>query len=160
MTIRDQFLGLCLALVTLLVAGCGASGLRVQAQAATLTIGAHAVAGAAIESARKQALDRVEVEHPTDPEHDAAVDVEAARWHPALVALDAMRDALIAWTQALGAARAAGDGADVLAVLLPLAARAVLLYDDVARLASALGVTIPTLPASVVALVASAGGGR
>ncbi len=140
--------------------GCGASAYTMHYRAATITIGVHAAAGTVIDDARASALDRVEREHPTDPEHDAELEREAARWRPLGAALDAGREAIGAWIDAIDLARAAGGGeADLLAPLLALAARAVLLYERIAELARALGVDdLPELPLLVRSLATSIGG--
>lgn len=150
-----------LFLVPMLLLGCGASAYSTHYRAATVVAGVHAAAGTVIDDARKSALDRVEREHPSDPEHDAELDREADRWRPLGVALDLARDAIGAWIDAVDLARAAGgDEGDLLAPLLALAARAVLLYERIAELAGALGVEdLPPLPPFVRALATSTIGG-
>lgn len=141
--------------------GCGASAFSAHYRSATIVAGVHAAAGTVIDDARSSALDRVEREHPTDPEHDAALEAEADRWRPVGAALDVARDAIGAWIDAVDLARAAGgDEGDLLAPLLALAARAVLLYERIAELAGSLGVDdLPPLPPFVRALAASTIGG-
>lgn len=138
-----------------LVSGCGGGAIRVHAHAAAVTAGAVTVAGATVDDARAAALDRVEAEHPTDPEHDEELDREAARWRPVGIALDGTRTALHLWLDSLDLATRAGDD-DALPMLVPIAARVVRLYDDAARLATELGVTLPRLPTAVLALIGGA----
>lgn len=142
--------------------GCGPGAYVMQYRGATVLSGVHAAAGTVIDDARESALDRVEREHPTDPEHDAELDREAARWRPVSAALDAAREAIGAWIDAIDLARAAGgDPGDLLAPLLALAARAVLLYEQISRLAGALGIDdLPPLPPFLRALATSTVGDR
>lgn len=153
--------GLALVLVALwLTSGCGATALQTQARAATVTASTLTLAQQAVSDARSHALDRVEEEHPDDPEHDAAVLEEAARWRPVGAALDSARDALLTWVQSIELAHLAGSDGVELLDLVPLVARVVLLYADVVELSASLGVEIPALPAIVTSLASTYGGGR
>jgi hypothetical protein len=152
-----------LALVVLLPApalasGCGASALQTHARAALVTTSAVETAGEVVDAARDDALDRVEAEHPVDPEHDRAVRAEASRWRPVGQALDATREALGSWVESIELARIAGDGSLDLVDLLPMGARVLRLYDRVAALARELGARVPALPDGLSALLAAAGG--
>lgn len=152
-----------LFLVALASVGCDRSDLRTHAALVIATSGGHEVAGAAIDQARSDALDRVEVEHPTNgPERTAALREEDARWRPAGVALDGIRTILGSWSQSLEVALLADTGEDVSTAMLPFAARIVVLWDDLSRFAEELGVTIPRLPEgvrSLALLFAGLGGG-
>lgn len=139
-----------------LLSGCGGGAIRMHAHAAAVTAGAVTVAGATVDDARAAALDRVEAEHPTDPEHDEQLELEAARWRPVGIALDGTRTTLLLWLDSLDLATRAEASDGVLDALLPLAARVVRLYDDAARLAADLGVTLPRLPTAVLALIGGA----
>lgn len=144
-----------------LLAGCGAGAIGTHARAATATAGVIAATGTIADEAREAALDRVEREHPTDPEHDEALLAEAARWRPVGLSLDAARSALLTWIAALTAAQAAGEGDSLLLSLLPVAARVALLYESTIALLGALGVEgAPGLPDGLRALVLSVGGER
>jgi hypothetical protein len=140
------FFALLLGALSLLV-GCG-NPIGAQARAATISASALTAGGDAVMAARGAALDRVEAEHPTDPEHDLALDAEAARWLPVLEGLDAGRTALLVWIDALELARVAGGGEDLVPPLLALGARTLRLIADAFALAGALGVEgLPVLPA-------------
>ncbi len=148
-----------LAIVIGTCTGCGGGALRANAQATLLTTATLTVAQASVKSAKDAALDRVEAAHPTDPEHDAALDAEVARWRPVFLALDAARSALITWTESIEIARIAEmPDADLISALLPLAAQVVALYDRAAQLAQELGAEVPRLPAVVRSLVRAVGG--
>lgn len=145
--------------VALAVAGCGASGLRTQASAATVASIALETAGQTVDHARRTRLDMVESRVSESPDRDEILRREAARWEPVGAALDACRDALLTWVEALNLARLGDEGLLSWEVFVPLVMRLVLLYDDVARLATELGVSVPPLPDLVRAL-ASAPEGR
>jgi len=137
-------------------AGCGASAISTHARAALSTAHVHRAAVTVVEAARGAALDRVEAAHPTDPEHDAAVLVEAARWRPALEALDAVAVAIGAWVDAIDLARIAEVGDVGLVELLPLGARVLALLARVAALARSLGADVPEVPAWLTGLLVGA----
>lgn len=139
------------ALAMIALVGCGAGSLRVHAGAVVATAGVHRVAFASIDTARDAALDQVEAEHPTaGPERAAAIRAEAARWTPIGAALDGVRTLLQTWAQTLELVRLAeSDELELDRALLPLAARAVVLWDVVVRLAGSLGVELPALPDGV-----------
>ena len=144
------------ATAALLTCGCGASAVQTHARAALVVSSVTSAAGEAVDAARDVALDRVEADHPTaGDERSEALDLEAARWRPAGQALDATRAALLAWVQAIALADAAGqEGGDVLSGLLPLAARVVALYAQVAALAVELGAEgVPVLPPAISGLL-------
>lgn len=139
--------------------GCGAGAIRTHYQAVTILASTHAVAGAGIDDARSAALDRIEAELPRGPERVAALELEAARWRPLGVMLDTMREALLTWDAAIDAARLAGtEDGELLALLAPLVARVVLLYDQIAAAARELGATLPALPSAARALASAIGG--
>jgi hypothetical protein len=141
------FFALVLGALSLLASGC-ANPIGGQARAATVSAAALTAGGDAVMAARSAALDRVEAEHPTDPEHDLALDAEAARWLPVLEGLDAGRTALLVWIDALELAQAAGGDDDLLPPLLALGLRTLRLIADAFALASSLGVEgLPVLPA-------------
>jgi hypothetical protein len=118
-----------------------------QARAATVSAGALTAGGDVIMAARAASLDRVEAQYPADPEHDAQVEIESARWRPVLEALDAARTGLLAWIDSLDLARMAGGGDDLLAPIAVVAARAVQLVVRAFDLAASLGVEdLPAIP--------------
>ena len=88
-------------------------------------------------------MDAAERAHPTDPEHDAAIDEVAAHWRPVGVALDAARAALIAWIAEIEAAH--GDESAI-ARVLAAAARLIALYAEARLIVEPLGVELPALP--------------
>jgi hypothetical protein len=139
--------------IAVLVTGC-TDPISDQARAATISAGALSAGGDAVMAARAAALDRVEAAHPTDPEHDEQLDLEAARWAPVLEALDTARTALLTWIDSLELARLAGGGGDLLAPIATVAARAVQLVVRAFELAGALGVEdLPAIPPIVRGLV-------
>lgn len=140
--------------------GCSSGALGVHARAATVTIAATQTAGSMVDAARDAELDAVEAQHPVrGAEREAALDATALRWRPAGSALDALREALGTWVDAIDLARAADAGDDLLVHLVSIAARAVLLYDRLGRVASDLGAEgVPPLPGFVRALAESVGG--
>ena len=141
----------------LLFAGCSPSAHRIHTTAVGVLAGAHEVAGRFRDDARGAALDRVEARYPeVGQARSAALDAEQAHWAPSADGLDAVRSALPTWLSALELARAADDGGAVLAALLPLAARALALYDDVARMLRGLDVEAPALPDAVRAVIGGA----
>jgi hypothetical protein len=149
-----------IALLASTLSGCGGNALRDQARAATITAGVLHAGGDLTMASRASSLDRVEVEHPTDPEHDAAVLAEHTRWQPVVVALDGARAALLTWIDSLELARIAGGGEDLLPSIATLAARAVQLAARALELASALGVEgLPAIP-PIVTSIATAYAGR
>jgi hypothetical protein len=126
--------------------GC-ANPVRDQAQAATVSAASLTAGGDVIMAARSAALDRVEAQYPTDPEHDAQLDLEAERWRPLLAALDGAREAILTWISALELAHAADAGAELMAHVLTLGLRAVRLVAAAFEIATSLGVEdLPTLP--------------
>lgn len=146
-----------LLLVCLLLAACSPSAYRIHATAVVTVASAHAVAGGLLDAARSDALDALEAEHPdTGEARTAALRTEAARWEPAGDALDAIRTALLTWLDAVELARAADDGEGLLTALLPLAARVLALWDDLAALMQGLGVEAPPLPEAVRTLIGGA----
>lgn len=145
------------------LSGCSGQSYRAHAQAITVTSGGLAVAGTVADTARDAALDAVEAEHPAHgPERTAALEAEALRWRPLGVALDAGRSALLVWAESLRMAHLAGTtDADLLVTLAPVAARVLLLYDQIAALLTALDVDgVPALPAAVRGLVTTIGGAQ
>lgn len=139
--------------------GCD-SPVRANAQAATLVTELTITAGDEIDAARDRALDEVETAHPEPgPVRNAALDAEAAHWRPVGLALDAIRAAILAWTQSIALAHASGSDA-LLPELLRLASRVVGLYESLRVAAEELGIDdLPALPAEVRALVRALGGG-
>lgn len=160
--VRRQLPGV--TLVALIVAtalavtcsGCGRGALAVHARAGIATASVLGVAGEELDAARGRALDRVEEQYPEDPEHDAQLDAEAARWRPAGQALDAAKEALRSWLSAVDLARLADDGEAWLAPTLALVRRVLALYQRVAALSRDLGADVPPLPPFVTGLL---GGG-
>jgi hypothetical protein len=135
--------------VALFVYGC-ADPIRDQAEGATVAAATITAGGDVVMAARDAALDRVEAQYPTDPEHDAQLELEAARWRPVLVALDAGREALLTWISALELAHAAGGGEGLLGPVISLGLRTLRLVSSAFELAAELGVeglpSLPTLP--------------
>ena len=126
--------------------GC-ANPVRDNAAGATVAAGALTVGGDVVMAARAAALDRVEAAYPTDPEHDAQLELEAARWQPVLLGLDAGRSALLVWVDAIDLAHIAGGDGGLIAPLISLGARTLRLVADAFALATELGVEgLPTLP--------------
>lgn len=149
-------LAIAVGTAALTCSGCGPGAIGAHARAALVVTHATGAAGEAVDAARGVALDRVEAAHPErGPLRSLALDEEASRWRPAGQALDATRSALLAWVSAIALADAAGDdGSEVLAGLLPLAARVVALYAQLAALAAELGAEgVPTLPPAVRGLL-------
>lgn len=152
------FLFMLFALAVAFMCGC-ADPIAAQARAATITAGVLTSGGSVVSEARDEALDRVEAAHPTDPEHDAEIELEAARWRPIGVALDSARAALGLWIDTIDLARIAGGGGDLLAPLVALAARVIEAYGRAVELAQALGIGgLPVLPTWVLTLATSLGG--
>jgi hypothetical protein len=149
-----------LAVAALLLAGCGGGAIQTQARAATVTASVlHAGVDVATD-ARRASLARVEAETEGQPVADRleALRAERARWSPLGASLDAARQALLTWVASLELALAADEDEDTMPSLLQLALRVVLLYDQAAELAAALGADLPQLPEQVTALAASVGG--
>lgn len=145
------------ALALLLLVGCSPSAFRVHATAIVVVASAHTIAGGTLDAARDHALDEVEAAHPVvGDERTAALRLEAARWEPGALALDAVRGALLAWVQAVELAQLADDGGSLLPALLPMAARVLALWDAVAATLRAVGIDVPTLPPAVLGLVGGA----
>ena len=145
---------LALILGVLILSGCDPSAYRMHASAVVTVAGAHTVAGGAVDAARSAALDAVEDQHPDVGEaRTAARRAEAVRWAAAGESLDAIRSALRTWVSAVELALAADDGGGLLEALLPLAARVLVLWDDMAQMLGTLGVEVPTLPPTVRGLV-------
>lgn len=130
------------------LSGCGESQLSAQARAATITAGVLSAGGSMLDQARKDALDRVEAQYPNDPEHDTQLDLEAARWRPAGVAMDSARAALLTWIDSIELARVAGGDEDLIAPLIALGLRVIELYGQAVQVAAELGEELPTIPAS------------
>lgn len=154
--------GTTMMLLALALVGCGASGLRTQAHAALVAGTVTSAAWAQVDHARTVRLDSVESSVSQSPDRDLIIAREAARWTPIGAGFDAIRDALLAWVQAIELARVAGEDSLTLEDwirFVPLVGRVVLLYDDVARLARELEIELPALPPAVRAL-ASAPEGR
>jgi hypothetical protein len=132
--------------VALVASSCG-SAIGDQARAATIVTGALSAGGDVVMDARGAALDRVEAQYPHDPEHDQQIETEDAHWRPVLTSLDAARDALLAWIDAIDLARIAGGGGDVLGPVITLAGRALALVTSAFAIATSLGVQgLPELP--------------
>lgn len=141
-----------LGAVALLTNGC-ADPIGDQARVATVSVAVLSSGGDAIMEARDGALDRVEAAYPADPEHDAQLRIEAARWQPALTALDTARAALVTWIDALDLAHTAGGGSDLLPPLLTLAGRLARLVGEAFALAASLGVEgLPPIPPMLLAI--------
>lgn len=154
--------GTTMMLLALALVGCGASGLRTQAHAALVAGTVTSAAWAQVDHARTVRLDQVESSVSQSPDRDLIIAREAARWTPIGAGFDAIRDALLAWVQAIDLARIAGEESLTLEDwirFVPLVGRVALLYDDVARLARELELDLPALPPAVRAL-ASAPEGR
>jgi hypothetical protein len=148
-------------LVLVLLVGCGGGELAAQARAATVTAGVLTAGGAAADAAHAQALDDVERRYPADPEHDAQLELEAARWAPLGASLDAARTALLTWIDGIELARLAGEGSDLLGALATVAARAVQLVARALSAASSLGAEgVPTIPPAVMTLARGLAGGE
>lgn len=159
---RDYLIGAVILTVAALLAGCGSSAIGLHARAALITTSVHSAAGREVDSARGDALERIEEETRGQPvgARLEALRAERQRWAPIGAGLDGARDAIIAWVQALELARVAGAGDDLLAPLGALAARVALLYDDVQRLAAGVGLELPALPDAIRGLASGIGGGR
>lgn len=141
-----------LALAAVAAVGCGPNALRDNARAALVAGAALETAGGAADAARRERLDAVEAAVSQSPDRDEIIRREAARWEPLGAALDACRDALLSWVEALELARIADEGGLGFETFVPFVLRLVLLYDDAARLANSLGAELPELPAVVRAL--------
>lgn len=152
MTRASSLLAAGLAALLCLVPGCGATALRDNARAALVTGTVLRTAGEQVDAARTARLDEVEAAVSQSPDRDLILAREMDRWEPVGAALDAARDALLSWVEALELARLADGDGFVWQHVIPLVLRLVLLYDDVARLASELGAEVPALPGVVRAL--------
>lgn len=147
-----------LAVVAVVVAGCGSGAIGQHARAALALHHIHAASRVVIESSREADLDRVERDYPTDPEHDAQLELAGARWRAVTVALDGAGEAIRGYGEAITLARIANAGDVALVDVLPLGARVVALLARVAALVRELGVELPPLPPWVTGLLAVAGG--
>lgn len=147
-------------LVTLaaLCAGCGMSPVRQHSTAVVALASAHTVAHSIADAARTEALDRVEAEHAEDhAARTAARRAEHERWQPVGHALDATREAVRVYLEAVAAAHAADAGdEDLLALLLPVARRAATLYAAISAMLRELGVEAPSVPPILDALLGGA----
>lgn len=139
--------------------GCGPTAVQSHYRAQTLVAGALTVGGEVTTDARTASLVRVEQSTAFMPveERLAALRTERANWEPVGAALDSARAALLTWHTSTEMAEAADSDADLLGVLLRLAARVVLLYDEASRLARVLGADLPELPEFVRSLARSIG---
>lgn len=137
------------ALAVMLVSGCGASALAIQARAAT-------VATVALEGAHRLAMDVTEARLGAC-EDRACVETAKAELAPIGLAHVAARTALEAWLEALDVARIAGEDGDVVSALLVAAGRWLALWDPLAAALAGVGVEVPRLPPLVTGLL---GGGR
>lgn len=148
-----------LFVVLVIASGCD-DPIKNQARAATITAGVLTAGGEIVTSARDEAFDAVEERYPTDPEHDAQLDIEAARWRPVGEALDTARTALGLWIDGIDLARIAGASEDLFDPLRVLAGRVIEAYGRAAEFAEALGQQLPTLPGWVLTLATSLIGGE
>lgn len=128
--------------------GCGASALQSQAVASTVAMRVVAATGDVVE-----AQEGAELAACADV---ACVDALHARYHEVSVALDSLRLGLLAWGAAIATAAEADAGGDVPSVVLDAARAALGLWPGVVAIAAQLGVSLPPLPAVLVALVGGA----
>jgi hypothetical protein len=136
-----------------MLTGCAQTDIQRHAQAALVVSATMRVAGDVMDTARAEALDRVEAAHPTDPEHDIELEREAERWRPAGQGFDTARAALLTWIESIELARIAGESDVDIAALRPFAGRVVTLYSRTAAMLRDLGVDLPVIPAMIVALL-------
>jgi hypothetical protein len=134
------------SLVASLLTGCGSSAVHDHARAALVVARTVETAGGVVDAARSEALDRVEREHPTDPEHDAALEAEAARWRPVGASFDLLRTSILGWVDAIELAHLADSDDVSLETLVPIARRVIELYARAAAMLRELGVDAPPLP--------------
>ncbi len=163
MTKPDMVLGATVILgICLLLAGCDLGAVQAHYRAQTIVAGALTVGGEVVTEARTTALVRVEQANSFMPpeERIVALKIERANWEPVGAALDAARSALSTWETSTETAESAGADEDLLGILVRLASRVILLYDEAARLAATLGADLPPLPEVVTSLARSIGGGR
>ena len=159
---RETLLAWTVLLGVLLVAGCGASAVQMHARASIATSAAGRAFGVAVDRGRAISLDRVTREsEPFDRETRAnALRAEARRWDPLGSGLDTFRTALRAWVDAIELAHLAGEDEETLSLVGRLAARVVLLYDGLSRIAQGLDLEAPELPVFVRDLAVSLAGGE
>lgn len=140
-----------LAGCALLLPGCGASALQQHASGTVIAMTALRGADDALVADEAHAVGLC-----TDA---ACIDHARTAHQPFAVALDAFRVAVLAWRDAVMVAlTASGPSADAMAALETAAARVVARWADVVAVAREDGVTLPSLPSSVLALVSSVGG--
>ena len=133
-----------LFLVASMVLGC-TSALRTHATAATIAGRTITAAGETVMDAR-----RVELDACADA---ACLDAGEARWSPWLASLRLAAEAWSAWEAAIVAGFAGASEDDALPLALDAAQHLVALWDALAAVLATAGVTVPRLPAEVVALL-------
>lgn len=140
-----------LALAMLVLTGCGASALRVQALAADTTGRILDATCAEVETARSRDLDDLP---PTREEAHAHIDAAVERWAPAVSSCNVLSDAHGAWADVL--VRAAAGGELDLGLALALALRISSAWPDLGALLARRGIVLPPLPTQLAVL----GGGQ
>lgn len=139
-------LRVCLALgLAAAASGCGASALSQHGSGVAIAM--LAVRGAA--DAADAERDASEAQCHDEACLHAVIDARA----PVVAAIDTARDAVNTWRDAVEVAlEADSDSPDLLALLVTAAARVVARWRDLVAALSGVGVTLPTLPASLDAL--------
>ncbi len=145
---------LCLLLAPAVV-GCGASALAGQARAAS-------VVGVGLGSMRQELHDARAHDLEgcaTAADTDACLDTREAAWAPIVAIYESARATLSTWIEAIDVARVAGgDDHDVIAALVVAAVRLARQWRELAAALEAAGVHVPTIPASLAALLPPDGG--
>lgn len=140
-----------LAIAAAYCTGCNESARVVQLDVAHGSAVVLNTATDVLTAARDREMDAAEAAHPSDPEHDEAIDAVARRWEPVAIAMDLCRRALLEWIAE--ASRAEDDNESTLARILSYAQRLVRLYEDVRERAETLGVELPAIPPALLALL-------
>lgn len=135
-------------MLAIVLPGCGAGALQVQARAAT-------VATVALEGAHRLTMDETERRLEACLDVACIQDVERTM-APIALAYEAARVSLVGWVEALQVAQVAGDDGDVIGALLTAAGRWLALWDPLAAALAGVGVDVPLLPPLVTGLLGGA----
>lgn len=143
----------------------GGCGSVIQTQAHAVTVAAVATQGAArmsIDASRleAQAACPTSAYAPSSPEMAACLAPLRVRWAPAEAAIGVTKATLSTWIEAVDLARIAGDGTDLWEPLALAASRLVADWEALRLVLTPLGVTLPAMPAIVLAAAAALGGGQ
>ena len=135
--------------------GCGASALAGQARAASVVGVGLGSMRQELHDARAHDLDGCAAAADTD----ACLDTREAAWAPVVALYESARATLSTWIEAIDVARVAGDDDhDVIGALVVAAVRLARQWRELAAALHAAGVEVPTIPASLAALLPPDGG--